>query len=157
MDHEAARPDGASEGLVVHLIRVTNSAHMVFNTFPFLRTFLNYPSMSQSMQMAKLSDEQIDKALVSLKGWRRDGDYITKEFHFRTFLSGIRFVDEVALVAEAQEHHPDICVVWTTVTLKITTHDEGGITKWDFGLAKAIEKRFAGGAKKPPKSSKTAR
>ena len=44
------------------------------------------------------------------------------------------------MVAEAQEHHPDIHVVWTTVTLKIQTHDEGGITEWDVELAKAIQK-----------------
>ena len=82
---------------------------------------------------------QVERALEPLKGWRRQGDYITKDFRFPTFLEGIRFVDAVALVAEAQEHHPDIHVVWTTVTLKIQTHDEGGLTKWDFDLAKAIE------------------
>ena len=49
-------------------------------------------------------------------------------------------MDGVAKIAESEEHHPDIHVVWTTVTLKITTHDEGGLTKWDVALAKAIEK-----------------
>jgi pterin-4a-carbinolamine dehydratase len=38
-------------------------------------------------------------------------------------------------------------VVWTTVTLKIQTHDEGGITEWDVALAKEIEKHFAGSKK----------
>jgi len=98
--------------------------------------------------MAKLSDAAVDRALKSLPGWTRDGDFITKEFRFRTFLGGIRFVDKVALIAEAQEHHPDIHVVWTTVTLKIQTHDEGGITKWDVDLAGEIEKRVLA-AKKP--------
>ncbi len=97
--------------------------------------------------MAKLSEAQVERALKSLTGWRRDGDFITKEFHFRTFLAGIRFVDAVALVAEAQEHHPDIHVVWTTVTLKIQTHDEGGITQWDVALATEIEKEVS--RKKP--------
>ncbi len=97
--------------------------------------------------MAKLSDAQVERALKSLAGWRREGDFIAKEFRFRTFLAGITFVDEVALVAESQEHHPDIHVVWTTVTLKIQTHDEGGITKWDVALAKEIEKHFAGSKK----------
>jgi 4a-hydroxytetrahydrobiopterin dehydratase len=90
--------------------------------------------------MAKLSDAEVEKGLKSLPGWGREGDYITKEFRFRTFLGGIRFVDQVARVAESQEHHPDIHVIWTTVTLKITTHDEGGLTKWDLDLARAIEK-----------------
>jgi len=90
--------------------------------------------------MVKLSDAQVKLALKSLKGWERDGDFITKDFRFPTFLGGIRFVDSVAKIAESQEHHPDIQIVWTTVTLKIQTHDEGGLTKWDTDLAKAIEK-----------------
>jgi 4a-hydroxytetrahydrobiopterin dehydratase len=90
--------------------------------------------------MAKLSDTQVERALKSLPGWSRQGDYLEKEFKFKEFLGGIRFVDGVAKIAESEEHHPDIHVVWTTVTLKITTHDEGGLTKWDIGLASAIEK-----------------
>ena len=90
--------------------------------------------------MAKLSEAQVQRALKSLKGWKLEGSYITKAFSFPAFMAGIKFVDHVALVAEAQEHHPDIHVVWTTVTLKIQTHDEGGLTKWDFDLARAIEK-----------------
>ncbi len=90
-----------------------------------------------------MSDAQVERALASLKGWEREGDFIKKEFRFGTFLSGIRFVDAVAEIAESREHHPDIHVVWTTVTLKIQTHDEGGITKRDVGLAKEIEKYTA--------------
>jgi 4a-hydroxytetrahydrobiopterin dehydratase len=88
----------------------------------------------------KLSDTQVERALKSLPGWSRQGDYLEKEFKFKEFLGGIRFVDAVAKIAESEEHHPDIHVVWTTVTLKITTHEEGGLTKWDIALAKAIEK-----------------
>jgi len=101
--------------------------------------------------MAKLSDGEVERDLKSLGGWRREGDFITKEYRFRAFMDGIRFVDEVAEIAESQEHHPDINVVWTTVTLKIQTHDEGGITKWDTALAKEIEKHLARASKKPSK------
>jgi len=101
--------------------------------------------------MAKLSDNEIESAMKSLKGWRRDEDFIAKEFRFKAFMDGIRFVDDVAVIAESQEHHPDIHVVWTTVTLKIQTHDEGGITNWDVSLAKEIEKHLSAGGKSPPK------
>lgn len=104
--------------------------------------------------MTKLSDAQVERALKSLAGWRREGGFITKEFRFRTFLAGIRFVDEVAAIAESQEHHPDIQVVWTTVTLRIQTHDEGGITGWDAALAEEIEKHFSGTKKKPTASNR---
>jgi len=90
----------------------------------------------------KLSEAEVERSLKSLAGWKREGDFITKAFKFRTFLAGIRFVDDVALIAEAQEHHPDIHVVWTTVTLKIQTHDQGGITELDLGLARAVEKHL---------------
>lgn len=100
--------------------------------------------------MSKLSDVQVERALKALDGWTREGDFIAKEYHFRTFLGGIRFVDSVARIAEAQEHHPDIHVVWTTVTLKIQTHDEGGITEWDVALAKEIDKRLS-----PARGSRT--
>ena len=55
-------------------------------------------------------------------------------------MDGIDFVDKVAVVAERLGHHPDIHVVWTTVTLQIQTHDEGGLTSLDFKLAGEIEK-----------------
>ena len=99
--------------------------------------------------MSKLSGEQVDRALASLDGWKREGDFIVKRFQFKEFLSGIRFVDAVAKIAEKQEHHPDIHIVWTTVTLKIQTHDQGGITKWDTALAKEIEKYIARSKKEP--------
>ncbi len=104
---------------------------------------LNYSAVRR-LGVARLSDEEVERALEFLAGWKREGDYITKEFRFRNFLAGIRFVDALALVAEAQEHHPDIHVVWRTVTLRIQTHDEGGITELDVELAKAIERLVAG-------------
>jgi 4a-hydroxytetrahydrobiopterin dehydratase len=89
--------------------------------------------------MTKLSASEVAKRLKLLKGWKRDGDFITKTFRFKTFMDGIRFVNDVAEVAEKQEHHPDIHIIWTTIKLQIQTHDEGGITNWDFDLAEAIE------------------
>ena len=100
--------------------------------------------------MTRLSETQVERALKPLAGWRREGDFITKEFRFRTFLAGIKFVDKVALIAESRQHHPDINVVWTTVALRIQTHDEGGITDLDVALAAEIEKRLSRGKKGAP-------
>lgn len=90
--------------------------------------------------MARLSNTQVRSELSKLDGWEKDRDFIRKSFKFRKFMDGIAFVDKVALVAERLEHHPDIDVVWTTVTLRIQTHDEGGLTTLDFGLAAEIDK-----------------
>ncbi len=90
--------------------------------------------------MARLSDAQVESRLADLHGWKREGDFITRSFKFKKFMDGIAFVEGVALVAERLGHHPDIRVVWTTVTLQIQTHDEGGLTALDFKLAAAIER-----------------
>ncbi len=45
------------------------------------------------------------------------------------------FVQSVAFISEQEGHHPDIDIRWNTVTLVLTTHDEGGLTEKDFALA----------------------
>ena len=86
-----------------------------------------------------LNDLEIEKRLKTLKGWKHEGNFITKVFEFSKFTDGIAFIDRVAEVAEREEHHPDIDVRYTTVTLSLQTHSEGGVTKWDVELAKAVE------------------
>jgi len=87
-----------------------------------------------------LSDPEIRGRLKQLKGWSFDGEFITKSFEFRRFMDGVEFVNRVAAVAEKEEHHPDIHVRYTTVTLSLRTHSEGGVTDWDLDLADAIER-----------------
>lgn len=86
-----------------------------------------------------LSDSEVKAKLKDLKGWKHEGEFITKVFEFEEFMDGIGFVNRVAEVAEKEEHHPDIHVRYTTVTLSVQTHSEGGVTEWDVGLAEAIE------------------
>jgi 4a-hydroxytetrahydrobiopterin dehydratase len=87
-----------------------------------------------------LTDREISTRLKGLKGWKHEGKFITKTFEFREFMDGIKFINRLAKVAEEQEHHPDIHVRYTTVTLSVQTHSEGGVTEWDLDLAEAIEK-----------------
>jgi 4a-hydroxytetrahydrobiopterin dehydratase len=86
-----------------------------------------------------LKESEISSRLEPLKGWKHKGKFITKTFEFNRFMDGIGFIEKVAKVAEKQEHHPDIHVRYTSVTLSIQTHSEGGVTGWDFDLAEAIE------------------
>jgi 4a-hydroxytetrahydrobiopterin dehydratase len=87
-----------------------------------------------------LTDREISTRLKGLKGWKHEGKFITKTFEFGEFMDGIKFINRLATVAEEQEHHPDIHVRYTTVTLSVQTHSEGGVTEWDLDLAEAIEK-----------------
>jgi 4a-hydroxytetrahydrobiopterin dehydratase len=86
-----------------------------------------------------LDDIEVGERLAALRGWKREGQFITKSFEFATFMDGIAFLNRVAKVAEEQDHHPDIQVRYTQVRLSLQTHSEGGLTAWDFDLAKGID------------------
>jgi 4a-hydroxytetrahydrobiopterin dehydratase len=86
-----------------------------------------------------LSDIEIQRSLGTLPGWTRKGDAISKTYHFATFPAGIAFIGQVADMAEAMQHHPDIDIRYTRVTFTLSTHDSGGITALDFDLAGRIE------------------
>jgi len=64
---------------------------------------------------------------------------ITKTFVLTDFVHAMGFVNQVALLAEKANHHPDIDIRWNKVKLTLATHSAGGLTAQDFDLAKAIE------------------
>jgi 4a-hydroxytetrahydrobiopterin dehydratase len=88
-----------------------------------------------------LSDIAIQRELGSLPGWARRGDVLTRLYTFRNFAESMDFVNRVADAAEAANHHPDIDIRYSKVTLTLSTHDAGGITQNDVDLAKAIDSR----------------
>ena len=90
--------------------------------------------------MTRVSDDVVAAALASLSGWRRDGEAITKTFSFATFRDAIGFVNRIAAVAEAADHHPDILIRYRRVTLTYSTHSEGGLTDKDLAGAREAER-----------------
>ena len=86
----------------------------------------------------RLSDEEVAARLGSVPGWERAGDRLRRVYTFPTFPAAIAFVNRVAEVAESLDHHPDITIEYTRVTLSVTTHDAGGLTENDFTLASRI-------------------
>jgi 4a-hydroxytetrahydrobiopterin dehydratase len=89
--------------------------------------------------MPLLSDEEVEGRLADLSGWERDGDAIRKEFKNGDFKGSVDFVNRLTPVAEEMGHHPDLEISWDTVTVRITTHSEGGLTGNDFELAAKID------------------
>jgi 4a-hydroxytetrahydrobiopterin dehydratase len=89
--------------------------------------------------MARLSDEEIDEQLGKVDGWRRDGDAIVKEYDRGDFAGSVDFVNAIAPSADDMNHHPDLAISWSTVTVTISTHSEGGLTGNDFELARRID------------------
>jgi len=89
--------------------------------------------------MPRLDDEQVRARMGSLRGWERAGTEIRKEWIFDSFKAAMAFANRVADLAEAQDHHPDILVQYSRVTLTLTSHDSGGLTERDFKLAAKID------------------
>jgi 4a-hydroxytetrahydrobiopterin dehydratase len=85
-----------------------------------------------------LTAEQLAAALAELPGWSGDPHEISRAITAPTFLDGIRLVDAVAAAAEAADHHPDIDIRWRTITFRLATHSEGGVTEADISLARSI-------------------
>ena len=85
-----------------------------------------------------LSAAEIDQALHSLPGWEHQGDSIARVFQFGNFLEAMEFVNKIAVVAEAANHHPDIVINYNKVTLSLVSHDSGGITQRDIRMAGKI-------------------
>ncbi len=83
----------------------------------------------------KLTDAELATFLGEHPAWRREGDELIRTYEFAAFLDGIAFVQKVAKLAEGADHHPDIDIRWRRVTLKLTTHDAGGLTARDTRLA----------------------
>src|ERR1039457_7536007 len=92
--------------------------------------------------MAKLNPEQVNEKLKALPGWEYKNNAIGKTYKFKEYLHGIEFVQKVAEIAEAADHHPDITINYTLVTLSCSTHDAAGVTGKDFKLADNIEIAF---------------
>ncbi|MBF6560571.1 MAG: 4a-hydroxytetrahydrobiopterin dehydratase [Candidatus Binataceae bacterium] len=90
--------------------------------------------------MAKLTQDEIAQQLKALSGWDYADNAISKRFRFKQFMDGIRFINEVATIAEAADHHPDIHVNYTRVRMICTTHDAGGVTEKDLRLAGEIDR-----------------
>jgi 4a-hydroxytetrahydrobiopterin dehydratase len=87
--------------------------------------------------MPKLRDEEIRAALPA--GWRLDGDAVVKEFRCKGFTGAVAFAQTLVEPANAARHHPDLAVGYGRVTVRLSTHDEGGVTDKDIDLARTIE------------------
>ncbi len=91
-----------------------------------------------------LSDQQVEDALGNLPEWSKNGNAIERTAQLAGFPQAIQVVNRVAEIAESENHHPDIDIRWRTVTFRLSTHSEGGITSKDVGMAAEIDGVLAG-------------
>ncbi|MCC7054813.1 MAG: 4a-hydroxytetrahydrobiopterin dehydratase [Gemmatimonadaceae bacterium] len=91
------------------------------------------------MSAPLLSDIELQRALGRLPGWSKRSGVMSKVFSLPSFPAAIAFVTRIADAAEAAQHHPDIDIRYTKVTIALSTHDSGGLTQQDVDLAGVIE------------------
>jgi 4a-hydroxytetrahydrobiopterin dehydratase len=91
------------------------------------------------MKYKKLSGNELEEIVKSMKGWELKDGKLQKSFEFRNFVEAFGFMTRIALEAEKINHHPDWSNVYNSVTIKLSTHDVGGITDHDITLAKIID------------------
>ena len=92
------------------------------------------------MSRGKLSKQEIVAGLRKLDGWGIVKGNLHRMFEFKNFRQAFGFMKRVALAADRMDHHPDWSNAYNKVTIDLSTHSAGGLTKNDFELAGKIQK-----------------
>jgi 4a-hydroxytetrahydrobiopterin dehydratase len=87
----------------------------------------------------KLSSDEIASELKNVTGWALEGDLLCRTFDFKTYKDGVVFAAAVGFIADRLDHHPDIALGYSKVKVCVNTHSVGGISPYDFELARRIE------------------
>ncbi len=97
----------------------------------------------------RLTPDEIAHHLPQVPGWQLDpnGPALLRELAFADFSQAFAFMTQVALVAERMDHHPDWHNVYNRVSLRLNTHDVGGLSERDFRLAARIDAVLAAGGR----------
>lgn len=91
------------------------------------------------MPVPKLTAAEIETALESLPGWSVAAGKLHKEYQFPNFIQAFGFMATSAIGIEKMDHHPEWFNVYNRVSVDLTTHDSGGITRKDVELARLLE------------------
>ena len=73
------------------------------------------------------------------KGWKIEENKLEKEFKFKNFVQSMGFANQVALIAQAEDHHPEMEIAYKKVEIELWTHAAKGLTENDFILAAKID------------------
>lgn len=90
--------------------------------------------------MKTFSEQTIQTQLEKLEGWDFKNNTISKDFKFKNFSEALAFIVQIGIIAEKQNHHPEISNVYNKVSLQLSTHDSDGVTEKDIKLAETIDK-----------------
>ena len=89
--------------------------------------------------MKVLNEKEVLKELSDIEGWLFKNNTINKTYRFKTYMDSIGFINNLAIEAEKNNHHPDMVVGWCEINLSFTSHDQGGVTNHCIKMAKKAE------------------
>jgi 4a-hydroxytetrahydrobiopterin dehydratase len=96
------------------------------------------------MHHEPLTPSQVEDFLATHRDWSVNAGALVRTYEAPSFLEAITFVEHVARLSEAADHHPDIDIRWRKVTLRFVTHDAGNrITALDSRLAGECDSLFS--------------
>lgn len=88
-----------------------------------------------------LTEEEVKQNLEDSDGWETEGEkWISKTYELPSFPKAVQFIQSLAEIAEDRQHHPYIVLDYKNVTVKLSTHDQGGLTQKDFESAHAYDR-----------------
>lgn len=86
-----------------------------------------------------LTSEVQTALLAELPGWTIQGGMLTKIYALPSYAAGVMFASSIGHLADQLNHHPDLLILYGKVQVSMITHDAGGLTAYDFELARRIE------------------
>jgi 4a-hydroxytetrahydrobiopterin dehydratase len=94
--------------------------------------------------MQKLNEQELNEVIADLPKWKLEDGKLVRDWIFKDFIAAMKFVDHVAVLAEAAGHHPDIDIRYNRVRLALVTHDSGGVTAKDADMAASLDESLTG-------------
>lgn len=98
---------------------------------------MNTPVVTQAL-VAPLTAERRAALPTLLPAWHVDGDMLVRRVSLG-FLQAVAVLNDIAVLANAQDHHPDVELAGGQFVVRMTTHDAGGLSERDIKLAAAID------------------
>jgi 4a-hydroxytetrahydrobiopterin dehydratase len=87
-----------------------------------------------------LHEDEIESMLLQVPNWSVENGKLARDVKVRNFKEALALVNRIGEIAEAENHHPDICIhSWNHVRIELYTHSIGGLSDNDFILAAKID------------------
>ena len=92
-----------------------------------------------------LSAQQITQYLKQVSNWKKESGELVRSFKFENYYETMSFVVAVAMLAQREDHHPDMEVGYNRLKIRYSTHSVGGLSENDFICAAKIDALMHGG------------